>query len=100
VSKDGLVLGEVAPLLDSAATLTHVRVDGLMTMAALEGGIDEARRNFASLRQLRDALRPNCSINAPLQELSMGMSGDFEVAIEEGATIVRIGSALFEGVEV
>ena len=60
---------------------------------------DEARRDFAALRQLRDRLRPHCPPGVALDELSMGMSGDFEVAIEEGATIVRVGSALFEGIE-
>jgi hypothetical protein len=66
-------------------------------MAALEGGLDTARRNFAALRILRDRLRALCPENIRLDELSMGMSGDYEVAIEEGATIVRVGSALFEG---
>ena len=57
-----------------------------MTMAALEGGLDVAARNFAALRELADRFQ--------LKERSMGMSGDFEVAIREGATIVRVGSAL------
>ena len=52
-----------------------------------------------SLRKLRDQLRENCPENVRLDELSMGMSGDYEVAIEEGATIVRVGSALFEGID-
>ena len=69
-----------------------------MCMAALEGGLDAARRDFAALRNLRDRLRANCPANIRLDELSMGMSGDYEVAIEEGATIVRVGSALFEGI--
>jgi PLP dependent protein len=75
-----------------------VAVRGLMCMAALEGGSEEARRDFAALRELRDRLRPVCPPGHTLDELSMGMSGDFEEAIEEGATIVRVGSALFEGV--
>ena len=69
-----------------------------MCMAGLEGGLDVARRDFAALRKLRDRLRHSCPPGHTLDELSMGMSGDFEVAIEEGATIVRVGSALFEGV--
>jgi len=68
-----------------------------MCMASLEGGLEAARRDFAALRKLRDRLRPHCPEGVCLDELSMGMSGDFEVAIEEGATMVRIGSALFEG---
>jgi pyridoxal phosphate enzyme (YggS family) len=97
-AKGGVSPDAVVELLDRAATLSHVRVNGLMTMAALEGGIDVARRNFASLRELRNALRPQYGDHISLFELSMGMSGDYDVAIEEGATIVRIGSALFEGI--
>jgi uncharacterized pyridoxal phosphate-containing UPF0001 family protein len=67
-------------------------------MAGLEGDMTAARRDFAALRQLRDRLRSHCPPTVVLDELSMGMSGDYEAAIEEGATIVRIGSALFEGV--
>jgi uncharacterized pyridoxal phosphate-containing UPF0001 family protein len=68
-----------------------------MTMSRLGGTIDEAREDFAKLRQLRDALLRVCPPQVGLHELSMGMSGDFEAAIAEGATLVRIGSALFEG---
>ena len=67
-----------------------------MCMAGLEGGGEEARRDFAGLRTLRDRLQASCPATVRLDELSMGMSGDYEIAIEEGATIVRIGSALFE----
>ena len=67
-------------------------------MASLEGGEEAARRDFAALRHLRDRMLSHCPPEIVLDELSMGMSGDFEIAIEEGATIVRIGSALFEGV--
>ena len=85
--------------LAELAGYRNVAVRGLMCMAGLEGGLDVARRDFAALRQLRDRLRPRCPPGVALDELSMGMSGDFEMAIEEGATIVRVGSALFEGVE-
>jgi pyridoxal phosphate enzyme (YggS family) len=98
-SKNGVPPADVASLLEVAAASPHVSVAGLMTMAALDGGDDVARRNFASLRTLRDALVVDCPDNVSLAELSMGMSGDFEVAIEEGATIVRVGSALFEGID-
>jgi uncharacterized pyridoxal phosphate-containing UPF0001 family protein len=64
-------------------------------MAALEGGPDVAARNFAALRELRDRFKP-IAPNCVLNELSMGMSGDFEIAIREGATMVRIGSLLWE----
>lgn len=98
-TKDGVAPSELAVLLATAERLSHVRIDGLMTMAALEGGAEVARRNFAALRELRDAIAKNCPAHVSLAELSMGMSGDFEVAVEEGATIVRVGSALFEGID-
>ena len=87
-AKHGLAPDDVEPLVAAATRFPCVTICGLMTMAALEGGLDTAARNFAKLRQLRDRLQ--------LRELSMGMSGDFEVAIREGATLVRIGSALWE----
>jgi pyridoxal phosphate enzyme (YggS family) len=80
---------------DALATCRRVTVRGLMTMAALDSTPEQARSSFASLRQLRDDLRGQTGL--PLDELSMGMSNDYEVAIEEGATIVRVGTALFEG---
>jgi hypothetical protein len=98
VAKHGLHPDAAQPLLDALAAYPHVEVQGLMTMAPLEGDLDDARRCFARLRELRDRLQTVAPAGAGLRELSMGMSGDFEPAIEEGATIVRIGSALFEGI--
>jgi pyridoxal phosphate enzyme (YggS family) len=97
-AKHGFDAPSIARQLPDLGKLAHIDVRGLMCMASLEGGPDVARRDFARLRELRDGLRPQCPDSVRLEELSMGMSGDFEVAIEEGATIVRIGSALFEGV--
>jgi len=97
-AKHGFAPQSVAPYLEELARLEHVEVRGLMTMAALEGGAAAARRDFAALRQLRDRLKASCPDRVRLDELSMGMSGDYEVAIEEGATIVRVGSALFQGI--
>lgn len=97
-AKHGFRPDEIGPLLNELTKYPHVVVRGLMCMAGLEGDLDDARREFTSLRQLRERLRPQCPAGVTLDELSMGMSGDFEVAIEEGATIVRVGSALFEGV--
>src|SRR5438309_418965 len=77
--------------------LKHVRVDGLMTMAALQEP-EACRPTFRALRELRDRLRGELEAVHPMSDLSMGMSNDFEVAIEEGATLVRLGSVLFEGV--
>jgi PLP dependent protein len=97
-AKHGFQSSEVGSLLAELPKLKHVRICGLMAMAALEGGTDRARRDFAALRELRDQLQPLAPAGVTLDELSMGMSDDYEVAIEEGATIVRVGSALFEGV--
>lgn len=85
-------------ILTKAATLPQVQVRGLMGMAGVaEGDPQAARRDFARLRQVRDRLaaRTGCVLG----ELSMGMSGDYEAAILEGATLVRVGSALFEGLD-
>lgn len=97
-TKHGVPPDEVAAALDSIAKLPGIELRGLMAMASLEGGDDAARRDFAALRRLRDALAATCPDGVSLGELSMGMSGDYEIAIEEGATLVRVGSALFEGI--
>ncbi|MDX1948106.1 MAG: YggS family pyridoxal phosphate-dependent enzyme [Pirellulaceae bacterium] len=97
-AKHGFAADELAPLLSKIAGLTGVFVRGLMGMAALEGGPDRARRDFASLRELANHLAAHCPPTIKMGELSMGMSGDYEIAIEEGATIVRVGTALFEGI--
>jgi pyridoxal phosphate enzyme (YggS family) len=96
-AKHGFAPEEIGPAVDEIARLTNTDVRGLMAMASREGDLDQARVDFANLRELRDRLRSVAPPNVHLEELSMGMSGDFEVAIEEGATIVRVGSALFEG---
>lgn len=77
----------------------HLSVDGLMTMAPFTEEVEETRGVFRDLRALRDKLVAISPESVSLPELSMGMSRDFEVAIEEGATMVRIGSILFEGLE-
>lgn len=76
--------------------LEHVRIEGLMTMAALVADAEQARPAFRKLRELRDRLQGE---RLYLPHLSMGMTNDYEVAVEEGATLVRIGRALFEGLE-
>ncbi|HEV3415615.1 MAG TPA: YggS family pyridoxal phosphate-dependent enzyme [Pirellulales bacterium] len=95
-SKHGFQPEEMPAVLPAIAALGHLRIRGLMAMAGREGDSGAARRDFAQLREFRDQLRRSLPDGVPLDELSMGMSGDFEAAIEEGATIVRIGSALFE----
>jgi pyridoxal phosphate enzyme (YggS family) len=96
-SKQGFTGGEVSTLVESLQGMEHVRVLGLMTMAAPTDDPEKCRPAFVLLRNLRDQLKQRLPDRHPCTELSMGMSGDFEVAIEEGATLVRIGSALFEG---
>jgi len=86
----------VASILEACAGLGAVRVTGLMTIPAAETDPERSRPVFARLRELRDRLVAAGSAGAAhLRELSMGMSSDFEVAIEEGATRVRLGTALF-----
>lgn len=77
-----------------SANSANVRIVGLMGMSSLEGGDAQAHIDFAKLRELRDAWESEFELELP--ELSMGMSNDFEIAIEHGATIVRVGSMLFE----
>jgi pyridoxal phosphate enzyme (YggS family) len=96
-SKHGFAPAEVPGLAPELAALRNVRVAGLMTMAAYEEDAERCRPTFAVLRHLRDALRRSVEPRHTLEHLSMGMSNDFEVAIEEGATLVRLGSVLFEG---
>jgi hypothetical protein len=95
-SKHGWTAEALVSDSSTFAGVRHIPIVGLMTMAPLgaEGGA--ARPYFARLRELRDELAR--TIGRPLPHLSMGMSGDFEAAIREGATLVRVGSALFEDV--
>jgi pyridoxal phosphate enzyme (YggS family) len=96
-TKHGFHPEEIEPLGESLATFGGIAIRGLMAMAGREGGPDDARRDFARLRKLRDRLQSAWAGRFELKELSMGMSGDYEIAIEEGATFVRVGSGLFEG---
>lgn len=94
-SKTGIAKGEVAGLLKKVAGLTDVRVEGLMTVPPFRENLEAVRPYFRELRELRDELDSLQLPNVELKELSMGMTHDFTVAIEEGATIVRVGTALF-----
>ena len=96
-SKSGLAPSEVAGMLEYCAGFPHVRVRGLMTMAP-QGDAQRARACFADLARLRDEVRLGLDGEqaAVFDELSMGMSEDWHEAIAEGATIVRIGRALFD----
>jgi pyridoxal phosphate enzyme (YggS family) len=96
-NKHGFTPEEVPGLVPALRALHHIRVGGLMTMAAYEEEPERCRPTFALVRNLRDQLRRELGSPDALPELSMGMSNDFEVAVEEGATLVRLGSVLFEG---
>ncbi len=96
-AKGGFAPAAVPPLADTLMSLAGVRIDGLMTMAAYHDDPQLCRPTFAELRAIRDDLRTRTGL--PLPHLSAGMSHDFEVAIEEGATLVRVGSTLFEGLD-
>jgi pyridoxal phosphate enzyme (YggS family) len=92
-SKFGFTPSALPTALEELLPLPHLRVEGLMTMAPYSENPESARPVFAELKKLRDAL--SAASGHPLKELSMGMSGDFEQGIAEGATIVRVGSAIF-----
>ena len=96
-SKQGFGPNELTALRPSLSELKQVQVCGLMTMAALQDA-EACRPTFAKLRDLRDALRATLAGSHPVKHLSMGMSNDFEIAIEEGATLIRLGTVLFDGV--
>jgi pyridoxal phosphate enzyme (YggS family) len=96
-SKHGWAPEQVLDEAEAIAACRAIPIVGLMTMAALGTTPETARTSFHRLRELREELRRRTGL--PMAELSMGMSQDFEAAIEEGATLVRIGSALFQGVE-
>lgn len=92
-AKSGVEPEAAATLLEAALKAAHLRVEGLMTIAPLSEDPDVARRTFARLRKVRDGLATQFGVE--LRELSMGMTGDLEIAIEEGSTLVRVGTALF-----
>ncbi len=94
-AKAGVGIGEAAALLEQAGGLQHLSIKGLMTIPPFLDDPEQVRPYFRGLRELaRDAAKENIP-GVALQELSMGMSGDYEVAVEEGATLVRVGTAIF-----
>jgi hypothetical protein len=95
-SKHGFRPEQLERDLETLLALPRLQVEGFMTMAPLAPEAEAARPFFARLRELRDRMAARAGI--PFGILSMGMSGDFEVAVEEGATLVRVGSAIFGGV--
>ena len=94
-AKAGVAMEEAVSLIKEAAKLKNISIKGLMTMPPYAENPEDSRPYFRTLRKLAgDTLKENIP-GVSLQELSMGMSGDFEVAVEEGATMVRVGTAIF-----
>lgn len=96
-NKGGFAPEALPGILSQLNSLQNLQLQGLMTMAAFEEDAERCRPTFRELREVRDRLRGELAPVHTLQHLSMGMSNDFPVAIEEGATLVRIGTALFDG---
>ena len=93
--KSGIAPELASELIKAASEFKGIRIAGLMTMPPFFDDPENARPYFGQLRLLRDRLIAEGILHSEARDLSMGMSGDFEAAIEEGATIVRIGTALF-----
>ena len=94
-TKSGVYLEDTVQLLREVSRLENISVKGLMTMPPYFNAPEKVRPFFAALRELRDQIKKEAIPNISMDELSMGMTGDFEAAIEEGATMVRIGTAIF-----
>ncbi len=98
-TKTGLPLDEARQVLEQILALPGIEVRGLMSMSTENAPPDQALREFESVRVLRDQLQTQFGSACQLTELSMGMSGDFPQAIAAGATMIRVGSLLWEGIE-
>ena len=96
-SKFGMAAGAVNVMIEQMCEMRGLRLRGLMTMAPFTDDAEQARPVFARLREMAEDLREAEQVDEHFNELSMGMTNDYEVAIEEGATIVRVGTALFDG---
>ncbi|HAR45471.1 MAG TPA: YggS family pyridoxal phosphate-dependent enzyme, partial [Nitrospiraceae bacterium] len=94
-AKAGINVGTAVDLAREAAKLRNIRIQGLMTMPPYSEDPENSRPYFQRLRELAGVIIKENISGLSLQELSMGMSGDFEVAVEEGATMVRVGTAIF-----
>lgn len=95
--KHGVAVGAAVHLAEQIDTMPNLQLLGLMTLAALEGSPDDARRVFTRTREIFEEMKWHKIGGTSLRHLSMGMSNDFEQAIEEGATMVRVGTLLFGG---
>lgn len=97
--KSGVAVCAASHLGEQIASLDGLRLRGLMTMAPIDADEEALRRIFTRVRELYDEIRKDFNVGDAFDTLSMGMSGDFEIAVECGATMVRVGSALFEGID-
>lgn len=95
ITKSGTTESGAIQMVRECARLSNIRVRGLMTMPPFFDDPDAARPYFAELKRLAEAIAAERISGVEMKELSMGMSGDFEAAIQEGATLVRVGSAIF-----
>ena len=94
-TKSGIAVDDTADIIQAISKFENIKIKGLMTMPPFFNQPDRVRPFFAALRELRDQLADRAIPGVALEELSMGMTGDFEVAIAEGATMVRVGTAIF-----
>ncbi len=94
-SKFGLDPQDVIPFIEKVAKLDRLKIKGLMTIGIFSDDVEEVRKCFQTLKNLQQKIIVENIPNVEMKELSMGMSGDLEIAIEEGATIIRVGTAIF-----
>jgi len=97
-AKSGVAVGAATHLIEQIQTLPHVRIIGLMTMPPLVDDPERVRPYFVRTRELFEEVAGENLAGPDFKHLSMGMSQDFEVAIQEGATVIRVGTVLFEGI--
>ena len=94
-TKSGISVGDAVNLISEISRLENLSIQGLMTMPPFFNQPEKVQPYFAALRELRDRIASKAIPNVSMDHLSMGMTGDFEVAIQEGATMVRVGTAIF-----
>ncbi|RJP56013.1 MAG: YggS family pyridoxal phosphate-dependent enzyme [Deltaproteobacteria bacterium] len=94
-TKSGIERDSAISLVSKIVNLTNIKVEGLMTMPPYFDDPEDTRPYFKSLRELKEEIERKGFENIYMKELSMGMSSDFEIAVEEGATIIRVGTAIF-----
>jgi len=94
-SKAGISINEVIPFIEQLMQFEHIKINGLMTVAPYNENIEEIRWVFKSLKDLFNEIEEKNFENVEMKELSMGMSNDYKIAIEEGSTMVRVGTSIF-----